>query len=493
MHTTRCDRFSLVLLLIITTGFIAIRVPLLQSRYFDPDELVYIHASWLVSKGSVPYVDFFDHHTPGLYYLAAPLFSMFHSEASFEQAQRTIVASRVFSLILSTCAFGLLVLIGKRWINTRHGLWAVFLTLCIPLVTRKGLEFRLDVPAFLCWIGTLAFLLNGLRPKKDQPVPDWTPFLWAGVCLGLGITFTQKVLFAIPGVGLGMLVWAAFDRTRILRFRILSVAMFSLGTALPLLMMWGGFALAGQGQRFFYNNFLMNAAWSVRVSPLPKLVQFFNEAWPVVLLAVGGLLAEWTNRKQPSYTPYWGALLTISLLGLLAGLWIIPVAQDQYFLLLTPLLGLLGARFVQQLEMDIPTKLKATVLCLGLFGLAYIPALSLAAQLRVTNQKLLNEIRYVMENSQPNEVVMDGFRGLGAFRPHAFYYFYLHHEIRAMIPKSAMDAFLSDLESGKVRPRIVALDQNLLALPDRFTLYVGEHYVFEPEPSVFVANPGKQQ
>lgn len=41
------------------------------------DDVEHLHSAWLVFQGKVPYVDFFQHHNPLLWYLFAPLMGMF--------------------------------------------------------------------------------------------------------------------------------------------------------------------------------------------------------------------------------------------------------------------------------------------------------------------------------------------------------------------------------------------------------------------------------
>jgi hypothetical protein len=85
-------------------------------------------------------------------------------------------------------------------------------------------------------------------------------------------------------------------------------------------------------------------------------------------------------------------------------------------------------------------------------------------------------LRTVFERTAPTDVVMDGWQGMGVFRPHAFYYYFLHEETRAMLPPARLDAFLDDLESGRVRPKLIVLDTNLRALGPRFVGFVQSHY-----------------
>ncbi|HXV63969.1 MAG TPA: hypothetical protein VEK15_24935, partial [Vicinamibacteria bacterium] len=62
--------------------FYGMRLPLGLVSAIDPDELAHLHCAWSVSKGMLPYRDFFENHTPGFFYLVAPLFSFFQVETS---------------------------------------------------------------------------------------------------------------------------------------------------------------------------------------------------------------------------------------------------------------------------------------------------------------------------------------------------------------------------------------------------------------------------
>jgi hypothetical protein len=260
--------------------------------------------------------------------------------------------------------------------------------------------------------------------------------------------------------------------------------MFALGVAVPCLITWFAFLLQGGGYEFVQKNFLLNAGWKVRLSPLPVLSLFFVESWPVILLACGGCFL-----LRPSRADWCQCIICATLTGLLAGLWAIPVAREQYFLMLIPLLALVGARYLLHLSEEIPSGVRQIVLSVALVALAVLPALDLKAEFKRTNREQLRQLRFVMEHSTPSETVMDGWRGLGVFRPHAFYYYFLHPEIRAMLPAKDLDAFLSDLEAGRNKPKIIVLDDNLRQLSDRFTDYMKQHYVLSNEPGIYVRKP----
>ena len=52
--------------------FLALTFALSMFRFFDADEMEHVHSTWHVLHGAVPYVDFFQHHHPLLWYVLAP-------------------------------------------------------------------------------------------------------------------------------------------------------------------------------------------------------------------------------------------------------------------------------------------------------------------------------------------------------------------------------------------------------------------------------------
>ena len=74
------------------------------------------------------------------------------------------------------------------------------------------------------------------------------------------------------------------------------------------------------------------------------------------------------------------------------------------------------------------------------------------------------------------------------FRPHAWYYFFLHPEVRKMLPPSELQAFLHRLESGEVQPKMIVMDNNLRQLSDQFVVFVQKHYE-DVGNDIWVRNP----
>src|SRR3954468_16380364 len=88
-------------LLVALAGLLIARIPVMFVRFYDPDELEHSHAAWSVSKGLLPYRDFFEHHTPWYYFALSPFFRWFAVDQSFDNARRFLTFARAVSLVLT--------------------------------------------------------------------------------------------------------------------------------------------------------------------------------------------------------------------------------------------------------------------------------------------------------------------------------------------------------------------------------------------------------
>ncbi len=303
-----------------------IRVGLHGSRWFNPDEFEHLHAAWCVSHGGIPYSNFFEHHTPWFYWLLAPLASK--AGESYDSAVAALGAARGVTLVLTAAALVALVWVGRVWTGLLCGLAASLLLAGMPMFLDKTIEVRPDVPVMGLWMCCLAFLVWGMRCGAGQRGRLW--FFASALCLGGAIMFTQKMLFTLPGLGLGLGAWlvlgarrqtegsarergggtartvgsASPDRPGALFGRLAGIekrqraaalqtlrdpaaqgaiqpgvnsqklrllAWWSVGLVLPLVLTWAAFAFRGAGFAFIYNNFLLNAHWQAAEPPQPFL------------------------------------------------------------------------------------------------------------------------------------------------------------------------------------------------------------------------------
>jgi hypothetical protein len=447
-----------------TVAFLLARIPLLAHRVFDPDELEHSHAAWCLFKGMLPYRDFFEHHTPWYYYALRPFLNWFDVDGSFESARHFLLLGRGLSFVLTALSIFLVFRIGRLWEDRNVGAVAALLLAAQPVFLQKTLEMRPDVLALPFLLGCLWCLLRGLGPSAGSPPRRLWCFAGGGLGLGIAVMCTQKMLFVLPGALVGLGLWAlAADR----RARLLLVVAFVAGVCLPGIATWAGFALHHAGGVFIENNFLLNAHW--KDTPTGQLLKLIRTSAPVLILSLLGLAA--TRPRDPR-----AVLLLSTLLGLFAGLLVIPVAQRQYYLMPLPIICLFAAKALLSLVARARQRARGPALVVSMVLLSALPVFALVEAWRSRNDDQLARLRGVFETTQRTDLVMDGWEGTGVFRPHAFYYFFIHDELLPMLPRSRVDAFLEALESGKVRPKLIALDQHLVALGPRFLAFVKSRY-----------------
>ena len=472
--------YSLHFVLLATVGFFLARIPVLPHRIFDPDEFQHSHAAWSVFKGMVPYRDFFEHHTPWYYYVLRPFFHWFEVDVSFESARHFLIFGRVMSLLLTMLSVLLVVLIGRLLENRRVGLLAGLFCVSQPVFCQKTVEMRPDVLALPFFLGAFWFLLRGLARSTDSTRRRLWWFLGAGLSLGAAIMCTQKMLFVLPGTLAGLGLWSLFAGSRDHnqggpRSRILATVVFLLGVAVPATLTWGAFALQHAGGQFITNNFLLNSKWTRVVGE--QLIRVLESSWPVLVLSLLGASVSLYRFVRSEQRAYGGFLLACTLIGLIAGILVMPVVHRQYYLMPLPILCLFAAQGLLFLIERVQERRRAWLLVLATIPLAVLPVLDLHDAFTSRNDSQLARLRTVFERTKPTDLVMDGWEGTGVFRPHAFYYYFLHDESMDMLPQEDLDAFVDALERGKIRPRLFAMDQHLTLLGSRFLRFVRRNYV----------------
>ena len=218
----------------------------------DHDEIVYLHAAWLVSEGARPFRDFVEHHHPTLYYLLAPI-----TAAMAPNPVAAVFAGRLVNLffIALTAATTAAIL---RPLTARAGRIAGVLLLagCFCWL-RNSLEVRPDTAMCLFAYLGLWQWLNYLRKGR------WTSALASGFCYGLAIVFLQKAVLFVALVLVGTLIFALRSRAQsrnkgwlVLLAR--GSALCTLGAVFPLVFFVVSLARAGLLPDFYFWNYPFN-------------------------------------------------------------------------------------------------------------------------------------------------------------------------------------------------------------------------------------------
>jgi hypothetical protein len=475
------------ILLVAIAAFLLARIPVIAVRAFDVDEFEHAHAAWNVFRGLLPYKDFFEHHTPWYYFALSPFFRWFAVDQSFDAARSFLIVARGLSFILTVLSAWLVYLVARLGASRRVGLLAALFFVALPVLTHKTLEIRPDVPALPFFIGVLWFLRRGLLAEAALPARHRRFFLGAGLCLGAAIMCTQKMLFVVPGALLGLALWTIAGGRRAFRFRTDAVAILLVGLAVPIAGTWIGFAAHGGGAQFIHDNFLLNARW--RWYSGRHLQEVLPSSGPILLLAVVGAAFALLRRDRSRPRDHGDVVLLCILGGLIAGLVVVPAAYQQYYVPILTIACLFAARGLSTL-LDLPRHGARAWLVIGA-TLPFLiwPVVDLSRALGERNDVQMARLRFVFAHTRPTDLVLDGWLGTNVFRPHPLQYGFMHRELLVSLTDSEREAYLDAFTSGRVRPALIALDDELRALGPRFLDFLERDYASSDGLFYFPAQP----
>jgi hypothetical protein len=471
--------------LALIVGAFVIRLALVDRHAFDPDEFQHLHGAWSIANGLLPYRDYFEHHTPWLHFFLAAFVGLFEVATSARAAEAFVFFARGWMCVFSGLALALTFRLGRiaagdatAWVGTAIlGLTVMFLD--------KTLEIRPDVPGVAFLLGSWVALLEGLRgPPGDRRTR--ARFASSGWLLGTALLCTQKVLFTLPAAFVLLAIHVAWRRPAdTAHRRLANVLVHTAAAAAPIAVVLAVFAARQGASAFFESNLLVNMRWTAHVGPGPVLHQLWSDNPLTVVLGLAGWAGASAGLFRKDRSADADALCVLQGAALGLGAFVIPVAYAQYFVMLLPVLALLAARAllwtsaaVGHVAGDRAVVASGTATAL-LVVLGSGPVRSMVALLDPPHSKVrdhLATLAHVAENTRPQETFMDGFTGLGVFRPHSYRYFFLHDEVRALLAGRELERLLGQLRDGTVSPTFVVLDRDLLALPADIVAFLKANY-----------------
>jgi hypothetical protein len=475
----------LAMVLLIAVPFF-LRLSLLKTRGFNPDELECIHWAWCVSKGMVPYRDYFDHHTPWYHFFLSSFFRFYDVERVPAEAVAFLFMARTLTWVFAGAVLAATFLLGRAFRDSRTGLAAALLLSNAAFFFSKSLEVRADVPAAALVVAAVHLALAGHRRAAAGTGGARVRLLASGLCLGVATMLTQKVLFLGPGFGLAAF-WLLLDprlgSSRGERFAL--VVLQTLGFLVPLGATLAWFASRNAFWHFIEANFLVNARWP-GLDAGPFLVELARQDPAYVLLGTLGLSYLTFNAFRSDALPRMDALVALPMISLVATLPIHTGMSYQHFLLILPLFSVFAASCLVHLTARFRRAPEALLL-VAVALLSIVPLSRFRAAFDRGNWGTLQGIEYVLRNTSPRETTFDGFTGLGLFRPQAFYHHFQHpHAFELQSPEEHRE-MLEALESGRALPKMIFWSRYLReAVTPEIALFLERNYVESGLPPIRV-------
>src|SRR6267154_266877 len=166
MSQERGNLFVIGSALLLALGAYFWRLHVLRVRYFCPDEFEHLHAAWSFSKGLVPYRDFFEHHTPWLYFFLVPFFKFYDVDTKVADAQAFFFFARTWMWIFTGVILVLTFWVARLWRDARVGFVAVLFLGNTRTFLDKTIEVRPDVLSAALWLACLIAVVGGIREEE---------------------------------------------------------------------------------------------------------------------------------------------------------------------------------------------------------------------------------------------------------------------------------------------------------------------------------------
>lgn len=500
---------------------------LLAVRLFDPDEFEHVHAGFCLALGQLPYRDFFEHHGPLTYVLSAPLMLLLPHDEGQLIAHRVVslgfvlltlwavwrIACRLYGRSSGIVALGWLVTCPwfvEKSIEWRPDVPAMCLaTLAVLALCRLELRRSALVAGFL-------FGLASMCTQKIAPL-----VLGAGLGTAIsGIRLHAGLTNVVVRLGLGFVApWsvavAVFSSMDALEdfFRCviwypvvwpsdvadaaatLSVQLWSpkdwspgqqslvaLGLAVGVGDLFRRRACC-QGRAVVVLAAVMHLAMALFLPA--AYLQYYLLALPLLAVLAGGATVRLCRNIRFGRSAGHSFCTTVkrqlpvlaSLIAVATGLvvspldfparwkglasWHVGVSQDPY-----GWIDRVGITVVVLGAASLMLHARASQ-CLIWSGVAVLSVGRVAVPHVYWNNDLqLSDLRVVHETVAPNELVQDGFTGLGCLRPHASYWWWINDHSRRLIEQEqATEALSAAMWSGLAD--VIILDQGLSQFLER--------------------------
>lgn len=149
------------------------------------DEFEHLHASWLVSEGFIPYKDFFEHHHPLLWYLSAPIVSLFYNNVTIFYVMRLVSCLVSVATLFYMCQIVL-------FFSNKTGVWLTIALYLGNIITFYNFyQYRPDVYMNFCFILGLFYWLKHLKTNLLKYL------IFAFLSFSFSILFLQKISLLI--------------------------------------------------------------------------------------------------------------------------------------------------------------------------------------------------------------------------------------------------------------------------------------------------------
>ncbi|MBL7196677.1 MAG: glycosyltransferase family 39 protein [Candidatus Omnitrophica bacterium] len=373
------------------------------NRFLFIDEFEHIHSGWYVRHNYIPYTNFFQNHNPLLWYLMVPFY------ACFGETLTTVIALRLFMFILTVGISFITYLIAKTITKSQEvSLLTVLILLSTVMFIRKSIEIRPDVPYVLLGLISIYYIIRFFQTSNNKHIA------FSGFCASLSFLFLQKIVFLL-------IAYAVIFLFRLLKRKVTvkSIVVFTIYFLVPLLFFLLFLIITGSLRDYFLTNWILHMSVERQFLPFVNLKGLLFYDIFFWLFSIMGIIFIFLGKKTNTELK----ISTFIGVVLLLLLYLTKFSYSQDFMLIIPLLSIAAGYFIKLVfgwfRLNITGRL---------FMILIIICWSCSFLLKdagiKTNRVQFDKINFVLQNSQPSDVVYDVTSSFNLYRKDLHYFWY---------------------------------------------------------------------
>jgi len=397
-------RFSTVVKILLGI-FLGLAVLMVLRHPFNHDEFEHLHAAWNMQHGLRPYVDFFEHHHPLIWYFLLPILWI------FGETTTAVLAARFLMLGCLLVIGRLVFILAARVFRTPDApLFSVALLFSNVLYVSYGIQIRPDVPQVLLALWAIVELVKFEQDGKSGRLSA------AAFLSSLSFIFLQKSAFFLAAAFFAWL-WRRRDPGAP-RPSIRIVAAAAAAFLAPIGLFLAFLGNSGALRDYWVCNWPFNLN---RGSASVPALHFLAAGAENTLFYAFGSVALYLAifRKRPKRIP---PVLPATILVCGTAPFLLGSPYAQYFLLPVALLSVLCGGFLAE---ALPRFKERALVPIFVLFLALPPAVSFGIRAVVGNRAQLELVGYVLRNTTPADCVYDGRVEFNVFRRDIHYFWFM--------------------------------------------------------------------
>lgn len=346
-------------------------------REFDHDEFEAIHTSWKIWNGQLLYIDFFQHHHPGLYYVLYPYFTVFNESIG------GLIFLRICVFLIFLGILNITYNISELLFRDRALSWlSILLLSSIPMFWHKAIEIRPDIPqVFFALLSILYFFKHRQNPRNSYR-------FFSSICLGLSFLFLQKTLFIIAGLGLIQLFYLYSRELSVSSFLKFWLCFFV--TLSPYYLYT---VLTSQFDSYVFWNWIINMNFMGSHPAIYTILDSFAYSHFVWIFYVVGLYLLLKKRHFE---------LTLLSMILLGTTFLVKMPYRQYFMPFVPIMCIISSYGMNVVLNWRPKKM--IVILTSAVSIIY----AIYSIIKYPNRPQLNKVQWVLNHTESSDLVYDG-------------------------------------------------------------------------------------